>query len=78
MKYLLDTCVLSELKKKQPQTSVVSWLTAQDENSLYLSVITICEIEKGIAKLPAGSEKKETLGKWLENELTTHLQVNDS
>lgn len=44
MKYLLDTCVISELKNKKKQQSVVDWMLNKDECNLCLSVITIGEI----------------------------------
>jgi toxin FitB len=68
MNYLLDTNVISELVAKQPQLSVVDWIDAQDPNSIYLSVVTIGEIQKGIAKLPA-SARKNDLQAWLTDEL---------
>ena len=64
MKYLLDTCVISELIRKKPNQGVVNWLSDKEEYSLFLSVLTIGEIKKGISKLP-NSKKKEELGRWL-------------
>lgn len=66
MSYLLDTCVLSEFKKKQPEKKVIAWLEAQIEESLFLSALTIGEIQKGIASLPA-SRRRTDLEIWLEN-----------
>ncbi len=68
MKYLLDTCLISELVKKAPNSAVVSWLNEQDEQSLFLSVLTIGELQKGISKLPDGSRKDE-LQAWVEHDL---------
>lgn len=48
--YLLDTMVLSELRKRQRDPRLVSWLQGRRQIDLYLSVVTIGEIEKGIAK----------------------------
>ncbi|MCU0491368.1 MAG: type II toxin-antitoxin system VapC family toxin [Chloroflexaceae bacterium] len=73
MKYLLDTNVVSELIAKQPNQSVLDWVDAQDPNSLFLSVITIGELQKGITKLPT-SERKTTLQSWLTNNLLTRFQ----
>ncbi len=64
MAYLLDTCVLSEFKKKQPEQKVIDWLDAQVEETLFLSVVTIGEIQKGISRLPA-SKRKTELEIWL-------------
>ncbi len=68
MKYLLDTCLISELVKKTPNSAVVRWLDEQDEHSLYLSVLTIGELQKGICKLPDGA-RKDDLHAWVENDL---------
>jgi toxin FitB len=57
MNYLLDTCVISEYKRKRPEPKVLEWLAAQSDDSLFLSVITIGELEKGIAKMPASKRK---------------------
>lgn len=53
MSWLLDTCVLSEYVRKAPAPAVIQWLDEQDETSLFLSVISLGEIEKGILKLRA-------------------------
>ena len=64
MKYLLDTCVISELVKPVPYIKVVDWLNETPSDALFLSVITIGEIRKGLMKLP-DSKKKERLTGWL-------------
>ena len=66
MSYLADTNAISEFRKKQPNQKVLDWFAAQAEESLFLSVITIGEIEKGIAKIidPTGRVKYEM---YLEN-----------
>jgi toxin FitB len=66
MKYLLDTCVVSELIAKQPNQIVLNWLDAQPKQDLYLSVITIGELVKGIGKLP-DSKRKSNLQTWLDD-----------
>ena len=68
MKYLLDTNIISELISKSPNREVVNFISGIDEESLYLSVITIGEIKAGIEKLDDG-KKKDKLLYWLENEL---------
>ena len=68
MKYLLDTCVISELIKKNPNENVVSWLQNQDEANLYLSVLTFGEIQKGIEKA-LDETRKNKLRIWLEEDL---------
>jgi len=66
MSWLLDTCALSEYAKKTPAPQGIAWLDEQDEASLYLSVITIGEIEKGILKLrKADPRRSQKLTAWL-------------
>lgn len=61
MSYLADTNAVSEFRKKTPNQDVLNWFAAQAEESLFISVITIGEIEKGIAKIidPIGKTKYE-------------------
>ena len=47
--WLLDTMVISELRKRNPDQNVVNWLSSTPEKSLFLSVVTISEIQRGIA-----------------------------
>jgi len=47
---LLDTVVLSKLRKPQPAAAVVQWLSSQRDNELFLSVVSLGEIERGIEK----------------------------
>jgi predicted nucleic acid-binding protein len=69
LNYLLDTCVVSELVNTKPELRVMQWIRSQDEENLFLSVITIGEIQKGISKLPDGRKKKKQLQNWLKNDL---------
>ena len=73
MKYLFDTCVVSELISKKPNDAVLEWISQQDERRVYLSVITLGEIRHGIEKLPE-SRRKSSLVKWLENELMVRFK----
>lgn len=68
MSYLLDTCVVSEFAAVQPHEGVVSWLKNLDPGTVYLSVVTLGEIQKGIEKL-AASKRKESLQSWLKDDL---------
>ncbi len=65
MNFLLDTCIISETKQKRPSEKVLEWLDAQDESKLYLNVLTLGEIKKGITRLES-SRKRAELEKWLE------------
>lgn len=73
MTYLLDTCLISELVAKQPNQQVLDWLDLQVPETLYISVITIGEIAKGISKL-AASKRKESLTKWLNESLPNRFE----
>ncbi len=68
MKYLLATNVISELIAKYPNERVIQWLDQLDPESIYLSVITIGELRKGIEKL-SDSSRKDELRSWLTDEL---------
>ena len=68
MNYLLDTCAVFELIKLEPQPEVVREIQAIDNEALFLSVLTLGELEKGIARLPH-SKKKRELTLWLNQEL---------
>ena len=68
MSYLLDTCVVSELVKSNPNPKVISWVNSRHEEDIFLSSITIGEIQKGISRLPESS-KKDELQEWLERQL---------
>jgi toxin FitB len=74
MKYLLDTCVVSELISRQPNRTVLRWLDAQPNQDLYLSSITIGELTKGIVKLP-DSKRKSSLQRWFDNDLLTRFSA---
>ena len=65
MKFLLDTNVISEPKQKKPHKRVLEWIEAQDESKIYLSVLTVGEIRKGITRLESGKKRAE-LEEWLE------------
>jgi tRNA(fMet)-specific endonuclease VapC len=65
MNYLLDTCVISEYTRREPNLKIIRWVDELDESSLFLSTITIGEIKKGIEILPADSSRKQSLAVWL-------------
>jgi predicted nucleic acid-binding protein len=73
MTFLLDTCLISELIAKRPNQKVVDWVDAQVPETLYISIITIGEIAKGISKITA-SQRKESLMKWLNEALPIRFQ----
>ena len=66
MKYLLDTCVLSEFIKSQPDKKVNSWIAKISEADMLISVFTIGELRKGIDKLDAG-KRRQKLNLWFQD-----------
>ncbi len=65
MSYLLDTNVLSELRRKVPNPSVVKWFSSRPASTLYLSVLTLGELRKGIENL-ADESRRLSLLDWIE------------
>ena len=67
MKYLLDTCVLSEYVKRKPNAQVISWIDDQDERSLFISILSIAELKKGIFKIKnSNPNRHKKLLHWLQ------------
>jgi predicted nucleic acid-binding protein len=64
VRVLLDTCVLSEIRRPQGEPRVRARVEEIDPRQLFLSVITVGELTKGIALLPAG-ERQRQLASWL-------------
>jgi predicted nucleic acid-binding protein len=65
--YLLDTNVLSETRKRQPDTGVTEWVAATEPGRLHVSVLTLGEIEQGIARIRARGDHQQAAGleRWL-------------
>lgn len=68
MSYLLDTNVLSELCRKAPDPRVVAWAENRPTSTLFLSVLTLGEMRKGIESM-ANSKRRLALRDWLETDL---------
>jgi predicted nucleic acid-binding protein len=66
--FLVDTNCISEVVRVKPEPRVLAWIEAADESLLYLSVLTLGEIRKGLAALPQG-RRRSRLETWLEVEL---------
>lgn len=64
MKYLLDTCVLSELVKTRPEESVIGWLKEHRLDPTFISAITLGELQRGINRLPK-SKRRSVLITWV-------------
>ena len=71
--FLLDTNVISELLKPKPEPKVVSWIEATDEQLMFLSVLTIGEIRRGI-NLHRDSAKRAKLEAWLASDVRARFE----
>lgn len=67
MTYLLDTNVLSETRKRQPSPSVTEWISAAPPERLHVSVLTLGEIEQGIARIRGRGDQRQAsaVERWL-------------
>jgi predicted nucleic acid-binding protein len=71
--YLLDTVVLSELRKRHRNPKVVEWIGQRVSSELYLSVVTVGEIERGIAQQKRRNpEFSRELSFWLDRVLSLY------
>ncbi len=66
--FLLDTNIISELIKPKPDAKLTEWVESADEDLLYLSVLTIGEIRRGIVPMQQG-RRRTALQSWLETDL---------
>ena len=73
MNFLLDTNVVSEWVRPRPEPRVVAWLADADEDRVFLSVITLAEIQRGVDLLPAG-RKRERLAAWAAGDLPERFE----
>ena len=70
--FLLDTNIVSELRKSKPHGGVVTWISAQDASSLYLSVMTIAELQRSVEMTrEQDGEKAKQIEAWLEQLMFT-------
>jgi toxin FitB len=72
VKFLLDTCLLSELIKAAPEPAVVKWLEQREDETLFVSAVTFAELQRGVERL-AESRRRAELTTWL-----TQLEVTFS
>lgn len=68
MKYLVDTNVMSELMRQKPNDKVIKWFSHVQSESLFISVLTLGELRKGVNKL-SKSSRKARLENWLSHEI---------
>ena len=75
MSYLLDTCVFIEFSRRKPDPKVIRWLDSLEKGALFISVITIGELQRSIERLP-DSRRKDELLVWLNEGLKERLKEN--
>ena len=73
MRFLLDTNVVSELTKLQPNEAVVRWFATAEEDDLFLSVITLAEVKYGLERLEAGA-RRTILERWVTEYLEARFE----
>ena len=73
MTYLLDTNVLSEVRKPLPNAKVIEWLGSVDEDRVSISVVSLGEIRRGVALMEAG-RRRDALELWLQEDLPQRFE----
>jgi predicted nucleic acid-binding protein len=68
LRFLLDTNVLSETRRPEPDPRVLGWLDRLDEDRAFVSVVTLAEIRRGVALMQRG-RRRDALSRWLETDL---------
>jgi toxin FitB len=72
--FLLDTHVVSEWAKPRPDAGVVAWLAEADEDRVFISVITLAELRRGIERLPGGA-RRDRLDRWLSQRVPARFEA---
>lgn len=74
-RYLLDTNIVSEMRKPRPHGAVVAWLTSQQEEQLFVSAVTVGELQSGIERTrQQDTAKASEIEAWLD-QLAESYQV---
>jgi predicted nucleic acid-binding protein len=73
MSFLLDTNIVSEWVRPRPAAGVISWLAEVDEDQAFLSVVTLAELRRGIARMARGRRRLQ-LDEWLRHELPVRFE----
>ena len=72
MNWLLDTCVLSEIVRPMPSPKVIKWLENIPEKNIYISVLTLGELYKGVHKI-VDARKAKKIKFWLETDVVARF-----
>ena len=62
-RYLLDTNIISNIVKPTPSAALIDWMSAQQDDDLFISALTVAEIRRGILEKPRG-KKRDALEAW--------------
>ena len=73
MKFLLDTNVVSEWARPQPDRGLVAWLAAIDEDELCLSVVTVAELRRGAERLSPG-RRRHAIEEWIARDVLLRFE----
>src|SRR5437763_12719977 len=73
MTFLLDTNVVSEWVRPRPDAGVTAWLAEADEDQTFLSVVTLAELRRGIARMARG-RRRTRLDEWLRHDLPLRFE----
>ena len=58
-RYLLDTNIISNVIKPMPSQALAAWMTAQADEDLFISVVTLAEIRRGVLERPTGKKRRD-------------------
>jgi len=67
MPWLLDTNILSEIRRLKPEPRVLTFISDRPLEQLYVSAVTLAELRFGIELLSEGSSRRDELNHWLTN-----------
>ncbi len=73
MKFLLDTNAVSEWVKPRPNPGLVAWMESEDEDRMFISVVSLAELCYGVERLATGRRRKR-LEEWLQHELRLRFE----
>ena len=73
MSFLIDTNVVSEWVRPRPDPNVIAWFAEADEDRVFLSVVTLAELRRGVARLAEG-RRRDRLDEWLRHQLPLRFE----
>lgn len=59
MRFLLDTNIISNVTKPAPSDALIAWMADQSDQDLYISSLTVAEIQRGVLETPAGKRRQQ-------------------